>query len=311
MAGHLFLGVDGGGSKTKARLRDERGLLLGEGAAGPGNARLGDAAFNDIMKACRIAVAAAGLGEGDLGGIHAGFGLAGTQQEPDRLSILNRPNPFASLVVDTDAYTAYLGAFRGGDGAILILGTGSGGLAVVKGKRLNVGGWGADIADDGSGMAIGRLAIRRSLWAFEGMAPWTPLAREIMEGFGNSPADAVIWAGKAIPGDYASYAPRVFEHASNGDELAIRVLQDAGADAGMLIRRLVELGAPKVAMIGSVFPHLLPWLPDDAKPYPIEPSGDALDGAILMAERALQGIGTGRPQPLAPRVEKAPSAQAR
>ncbi len=63
----------------------------------------------------------------------------------------------------------------------------------------------------------------------------------------------------------------------------------------MIIRRLLELGAPKVAMIGGIFPHLFPWLPEDVKPYLIEPQGDAMDGAILMAERALSGIGTGRP----------------
>ena len=295
MTGRLFIGVDGGGSKTRARLRDEAGNLLGEAVAGAGNARLGDAAFAEILKACRGAVIAAGLGETDLGRIHAGFGLAGTQQDPDRQSVLDRPNPFASLVVDTDAYASYLGAFRGEDGAILILGTGAGGLAMVKGKRLNVVGWGADIADDGSGMAIGRLAIRRSLWALEGMAPLTPLADEILDEFNRKAADVVMWAGTAIPGDYARFAPRVFDYGAKGDALAIWVLRDCAADAAMIIRRLLELGAPKVAMIGGVFPPLFPWLPDDVKPHLIEPQGDAMDGAILMAERALLGIGTGRP----------------
>jgi glucosamine kinase len=86
----------------------------------------------------------------------------------------------------------------------------------------------------------------------------------------------------------------VFEHAAKGDALAAWVIGDCAADAGMIIRRLLELGAPKVVMIGGIFPHLLPWLPADVKPYLIEPQGDAMDGAILMAERALRGIGTGR-----------------
>ena len=294
MAGRIFLGVDGGGSKTLARIRDESGALLGEGSAGAGNARLGDSAYREIMRACRLAADAAGLLEDDLRQVHAGFGLAGTQQDEDRDAIRDRPYPFASLVVDTDAYASWLGAFRGADGAILILGTGSGGLAMVEGKRLNVGGWGADIADEGSGMAIGRLAIRKSLWAHEGMAPLTPLAREIMATFQNEPARAVIWAGTATPGDFAAYAPRVFAHGAKGDALAVDILRRCGDDAAMLIRRLLALGAPKVAMIGGIFPRLYPWLPEDVKPALVEPQGDALDGAILMAERALRGIGTGR-----------------
>lgn len=295
MAGRIFLGVDGGGSKTTARIRDGSGRLRGEGSAGPGNARLGDRAFGEIMKACEAAAGRAGLGEADLSAVHAGLGLAGTQQDPDRDAIRDRPWPFASVTVDTDAYTSWLGAFGGRDGAILILGTGSGGLAMVDGRRINVGGWGADIADDGSGMAIGRLAIRKSLWALEGMAPLTPLADEILDRFDRSPPKAVIWAGTAIPGDYAAFAPRVFAHAEDSDPLAISILQQAAGDAAMLIRRLIELGAPAVAMIGSIFPALRPWLPEDVEPYLVQPEADALEGAILMAQRSLQGIGTGRP----------------
>jgi len=295
MTGRLFLGVDGGGSTSRARIRDEAGKLLGEGVAGPGNARLGDPAYNEIMKATRAAATVAGLGEGDLGRLDAGFGLAGTQQDADRDQIRDRPYPFASLIVDTDAYTSYLGAFRGEDGAILILGTGSGGLAVVKGKRLNVGGWGADIADEGSGLSIGRLAIRKSLWALEGMAPLTPLADDILNEFDRKPPNAVIWAGKAIPGDFARFAPRVFDYAKQGDVLAVGILKETAAGATMLINRLLELGAPSVAMIGGIFPHLYPWLAPEAQTRLIQPAGDAMDGAILMAERSLRGIGTGRP----------------
>ena len=296
MAGGIFLGVDGGGSKTRARLRDGDGRLLGEGSAGPGNARLGDAAWHEILAACRSAVAAAGLGESDLARIHAGFGLAGTQQDEDLQTIVERPHPFASLVADTDAYAALLGATAGRDGAILILGTGSAGLALIGGRRINVGGWGADIADDGSGMAIGRLAIRKSLWALEGMAPMTPLARDILTTFDYTPPKAVIWAGTATPGDFGSFAPRVFAHAEAGDELAVGILEQAAAEATMLIRRLLELGAPEIAMIGSIFPPLYPWLSDDVKSRLTEPAHDALDGAILMARRSLEGIGTDRPR---------------
>ena len=297
MADDLFIGVDGGGSRSRARLRDSSGRLLGEGTGGAGNARLRENAFKEVMKACRAAAAAAGLGETDLSRMHAGFGLAGTQQDSDRDSVLAWPHPFASLVVDTDAYAAWLGAHGGRDGAILILGTGAAGLAIVKGKRLNVGGWGADIADDGSGMAIGRTAIRRSLWALEGMAPLTPLVEDVMAEFDRSPQKAVIWAGTATPGDYARFAPRVFDHAERRDVLAVPILLEAAADASRLINRLLDLGAERIAMIGGVFPRILPWLPPVLRPYLVEPEADAADGAILMAKRGLQGIGTDRPDP--------------
>ena len=294
MTQRLFLGVDGGGTKTSARIRDERGALLGEGVAGPGNARLGESAYREILTACERAIAAAGLVPADMTRVHAGFGLAGTAQEPDRNAIRDRAYPFASLVVDTDAYAAWLGAFRGNDGAILILGTGSAGLAVVRGKRTSVGGWGADVSDDGSGMAIGRLAIRRSLWALEGMAPLTALARDVLDEFKRQPPDIVVWAAKAKPADFARFAPRVFGHAEAGDELAVGIVQQAVHDATTLIDRLAALGAPQIAMIGSIFPLMLPWLPAATRAHLVQPAGDAMDGAILMAERALRGIDPAR-----------------
>lgn len=288
MGERYFLGVDGGGTRTRARVVDDAGGLLGEGEAGAGNARLGDAGYGEVMKACGAALAAAGLAPSADRSVHAAFGLAGTQQEEDRLSVLNRPHPFASLVVETDAYAAWLGAFGGRDGAILILGTGSAGLAVVGGVRHVIGGWGADVADEGSGMAIGRLAIRKALWAFDGMAPMTPLAKEILTEFRHDPPRVVVWAAAARPGDFAAFAPRVFDFAERGDELAIGVVTAAAVDAAMLVRRLVALGAPKVAMVGGVFPRLHRWLPGEVKALLIEPAGDGLDGAILMARRSAE-----------------------
>ena len=295
MADDLFIGVDGGGSHCRVRLRDASGQLLGEGAAGAGNARLRQAAFVEVMAACHQALAAAGLGEGDFARVHAGLGLAGTQQDDDLRAVFEWPHPFASLVADTDAYAGWLGAFGGRDGAILILGTGAAGTAVVDGKRMSVGGWGAEIADDGSGMAIGRTAIRRAIWALEGMAPMTPLAEDILSVFARDPQKMVIWAGTATPGDFGSFAPRVFTHAEQRDPMAVAILLEAAADASRLINRLLDIGAPAVAMIGGIFPHILPWLPPVLLPYLVEPEADAVDGAILMAKRQLQGIGTGRP----------------
>ncbi len=293
MQARLFVGVDGGGSRTRARVRADSGELLGEAEAEAGNARLPQG-YEENIRACRLAIAAAGLGEDAMARVYAGFGLAGTQQDTDLKNILDRPHPFASLTVDTDAYAAWLGAFGGGDGAILILGTGSCGLAVIDGQRINVGGWGLDIADDGSGAALGRQAIRRALWALEGMAPLTPFAESVLADFGGEAQNATIWAAEAVPGDFAAYAPRTFDYAERGDELAVAVVTKTAVEATMLITRLRELGAQSVAMIGGLFPRILPCLNDSTRAVMVEPAADAADGAILMARRTLDGIGTGR-----------------
>jgi glucosamine kinase len=294
-ADQLFIGVDGGGTSCRARIRAADGRLLGEGRGGPANARLGQSALDEIAATCRQALAAAGLQDADFGRMHAGFGLAGTAQDADRAFVLSQHYPFASVSLDTDAYVAWLGAFGGADGAILIVGTGSCGLAVVGGQRFNVGGWGADISDEGSGMALGRETIRRSLWALEGMAQLTPLAEAVLAEFDRLPQKIVPWARAARPADYARFAPIVLDFAGRADPLAISLLREAGNDLGRMIMRLAAIGAPKVALVGGLSEAIVPYLPDAVRPYLTAAAADAVDGAILLARRAVasQGRATG------------------
>jgi glucosamine kinase len=47
-------------------------------------------------------------------------------------------------------------------------------------------------------------------------------------------------------------------------------------------------------MIGGLFPKMLPWLAPVLRPYLVQPEGDALEGAILMARQAAtagEGVG--------------------
>jgi glucosamine kinase len=248
------------------------------------------------MKACRQTLAEAQLPESEFARIKAGFGLAGAAQEVLRQSVLHWPHPFRTLEACSDAYAAWLGAFGGEDGAILIAGTGSCGLAVVGGKVIEVGGLGAAIGDEGSGMAIGRAAVRRSLWALEGRWPMTPLTHAVLSDkrINHSREQAVVWGSEAIPGDFADFAPLVFDHAETGDPLAVTIVEEAAVDLARLARRLFELGAPRIGMIGKVFDRIVPWLPPDVAGALFKPEHDAADGAILLSKLGLDGSASTR-----------------
>jgi glucosamine kinase len=288
MTNPLFIGVDGGGTRTRARIRDDSGALLGEGLAGPGNAGLGEAAFAEIMKASRAALADAGLAEAAFSRMNAGFGLAGAAQAQRQAMVKGWPHPFRSLAVCSDAYAAWLGAFEGRDGAILIAGTGSCGLAVVEGRSIEVGGLGAAIGDEGSGMAIGRAAVRRSMWALDGLAPMTPLAAAVLADprIGNDRDRAVIWSRSATPGDFADFVPMVFDHAERGEPVATAIVDEAARDLDRLAKRLTALVPPPIAMVGTVFGRIVPWLPEEMRTLLVKPARDAADGAIVLARTA-------------------------
>jgi glucosamine kinase len=291
MSAALYIGIDGGGTGCRARIADAEGRALGEGTGGPANVRLDSAlVMSSILTASRAAAAAAGLSERDLQRAHAGLGLAGAALRSANARLLAEPHPFRSVTLETDAYAAWLGATGGGDGAILILGTGSCGLAVVAGKQIFVGGYGAEVSDEASGHWLGREAIRRSLWAHDGRAPATPFTTAVMARFNASTEAVIAFATAARPGEYGRLVPLVLEHARQGDPVALALMADAAADAGRIIARLIAAGAPRVSLVGGLAETMAKWLPADMRAHLTAPKGDALAGALLMARG---GVGPG------------------
>ncbi|MBM6593322.1 BadF/BadG/BcrA/BcrD ATPase family protein [Microvirga pudoricolor] len=289
MSEFLYLGIDGGGTKCRARLRDGEGRLLGEGVGGSANIRLDpDLVWSSILTAARMAVAEGGLSEIDLKRVRAGLGAAGAGQSSAVERLLARPHPFASFQVETDAHTAWLGAFGGRDGAILIVGTGSCGYGFVGDRLIYVGGWGYEISDEGSGAAIGRDLLRRLIWAHDGRIAGTALSNEVWAEFKGDPEVLVDWVGQARPSDYARFAPAVLSHARSRDPLAIALMEEAASGLGRIALRLLDLGAPAICLFGGLSEPLRPWLPPVVRDAIAPPAADAMDGAILLARQADQ-----------------------
>ena len=263
--------------------------MLGEGYSGPANIHLDlDLAKESIRAASRAAIRAAGLDERVLHRAHAGLGLAGAGLKGACEQLRAGLNSFASTVVSTDAYIAWLGAHRGGNGGIVILGTGSCGLAIVDGKRIDVGGWGAEISDEAGGQRIGREALRRSLWTYDGRAKRTKLSDLILDRYRRDPAKIVAFATNATPAQYAEFAPLVFEYATRGDPLAVELVQETAEAATRIIDRLIAGGATAVSLIGGLADPVMPWLPSRLREFLASPQSDPLDGAILMARHDVQ-----------------------
>jgi glucosamine kinase len=287
MSNHLFIGVDGGATSCRARLCDIEGNLLGEGRGGPANIHLNALLTKQSIEvACERALKSAGLNRLNIGRAHAGLGLAGAGIQSACDCLNPQLMPFASAAIESDAYIAWLGAHQAGDGAVVILGTGSCGLAVVGGRRVAVGGWGAEVSDEAGGQRMGREVLRRSLWALDGRAETTGLSESILNRFEWDPAKIVCFASRATPADYAEFAPLVLEYASAEDPLAMAIVEEAADAAVRIIDRLIEAGAPAVSLVGGLAEPLTAWLPFRVRGLLCDAKGDPLDGAILMARQS-------------------------
>jgi len=285
-ARRLFVGVDGGGTGCRARIEDEDGNVLGSGIAGAAALRFGiDRSFAAVLTACRGAVADAGLPADALGDAVAGVGLAGMGRKGMLEKLLAHPHPFRAVIYVGDATIACIGAHRGRDGGIVIIGTGSIGYAVVGGREVRVGGYGFPISDEGSGADLGLNAIRLALRAFDERNVGSNLTREVMARFGEDPFEAVAWMDKATATDYATFAPMVMRHADDGDPVARRIVRDSAEQIDDLVRRLVECGAPRIALLGGLASPMQAWLAPDVQRRLAPVEGDAVDGALLLARR--------------------------
>jgi len=96
-----------------------------------------------------------------------------------------------------------------------------------------VGGREFPISDQGGGAVMGLRLIQH------GIVEKTPLASHVLRHFDNDVDAIVEWSKGAIPKDYGQFSPAIFEHAYQGDPLAISMLKQTAADIEMfLIMRL-------------------------------------------------------------------------
>lgn len=284
MSTTFLLGIDGGGTRCRARVRDQDGGVRAEAEGGLANVYQDfDAAIHTIAHTASTAADLAGIAVEQL---HAGLGLAGVVGPESERAVAQAGLPFATVTVASDGHAACLGAHGGRDGGIVIAGTGSAGFAIVNGESHALGAMGFALGDDGSGAAIGRLILRRAALALDGMAEPTPLLDAILDDFGRDKGRFLVWSQTALSRDYAAYAPRAFEAARGGDVHAAEALGQAAQGVEDLCRALLARGARRLCLIGAVANALKPWLPQDVLGHVGEPLADPADGAIMMARRA-------------------------
>jgi glucosamine kinase len=286
----FYLGIDAGGTHTRARLVSADGEVIGTGEAGPANTPEGlRGAVHAAEDAYLAAIAAAGLSQTEVGEICAGFGFAGLNRRGFLPGLKDHDFPFRWTRLASDASIAQLGAHGGGDGAVVIVGTGSIGFARVGGEVFTIGGYGFPVSDEGSGAELGLRAVRRALWARDGRIPQSGLTEQLLAHFHRSAGEIVDWTGQARPADYAEFAPLVMDLAEQGDPVAEQIVQESAARLDRLIRVLLDRGAEHCCLMGGVAGRMRDWLSVAIRERLRDPLGDALDGAILLARQPPEG----------------------
>jgi N-acetylglucosamine kinase len=145
---------------------------------------------------------------------------------------------------------------------VVIAGTGS--IAYGRdaaGRTARAGGWGYVFGDEGGAFDIARQAVRAALRMEEGWGPPTALREALLDATGLASANQVLhefyspeWPRSRV----AALAPLIDATATNGDSVALQILDRAAQDLALLAAavrgQLWERGdAVQVAYVGGVF----------------------------------------------------------
>lgn len=284
----LFLGIDGGGTKCRARIERADGTLLGEGIGGPANIVRGiSETTNSILQATYRALSQANLPMDTVSELHAGLGIAGAGVENYRKQLAQWQHPFKQFNLTTDMHIACLGAHDYKDGATMIAGTGFCAGVISQGKYIELGGYGLTLGDGCSGARIGLAAIRYCLEALDGIASMCPLVHAVTEKVGYSEPNKIVeHTIQATPAQFASFAPLVFEHGKMNDPVALKILQETAKYIDLYADRLMHFAPERLSFIGGIAEAITPYLTQNVKDRLCVPIHSPQKGAIYLAKQS-------------------------
>jgi N-acetylglucosamine kinase-like BadF-type ATPase len=256
----LFLGIDGGGSKTACVVGDQTNVL-GRGVSGGSNlVRLDETGVRVALhRAIGLACAAAQVTPSQISRTCMGVAGAARSEICERVRALLAEVISGEICVVGDMVITLQAAFDSGPGVIVIAGTGS--IAFgrdAQGQTARAGGWGFAISDEGSGHWIGQRAVASAMRAHE-EGNRGALLENILKSLAIASAEELVIASNATPPpDFASLFPAVLQASDAGDFHAREVLDQAGEELVNLARRvfkrlLANQETVPVAMAGGVF----------------------------------------------------------
>lgn len=256
----LVLGIDGGGTRTRASIVDgDRVVAFAENGSIK-RLRVGAAAAEENLRKVlsevykqaggpRVEAATAGVASASLPGVKEWITAVFHDFGVERSEVVG------DEVIALDA------AFRGGPGILQIAGTGSNCIGrAPDGGRECAGGWSSRLGDEGSGYWIGLHAVRRALKAYDREEP-SRVLETVGKLWGTRTIEELVNVGDSSPGpDFAALAPAVDQLAEEGDTVCVDVMRQAAADLvdsvllvrGKMRRKHAVASEVPVAWIGSV-----------------------------------------------------------
>jgi N-acetylglucosamine kinase-like BadF-type ATPase len=258
----LYVGIDGGGTKTTLVVVDDSGAEIARSRTGTSNAAVigHDAAaatlttaLTELADQCRMRPPFAA----------AWFGLSGSDRPGDHRRLLPALEPLAASITMTNDAALVLGGLPDGIGVAMVAGTGS--IAFGRnraGERARAGGWGHVFSDEGGGYDLTSRMLRAFAAEVDGRGPTTSLTQRLVDHFGlGEPHEIIahVYDRAMTKGTLASLSTLVIEEAAKGDTVADDILGRAASALAALgvaaAHKLDLLDRLPLALTGGLLLH--------------------------------------------------------
>jgi N-acetylglucosamine kinase-like BadF-type ATPase len=266
----LYLGVDGGGTKTALVLIDADGTLRAtHNAPGSYYVSIGMEALETVLAngvAAVLEKAAVGRDAVDF----AFFGLPAYGEDSTLLATLNRlPQKFLradAFLCGNDMVCGWAGSLLCRDGISIVAGTGSICYGERSGAVARSGGWGELFSDEGSAYWIACRGLNLFSRMSDGRRPRGPFYELVKQSLSlGGDLDLCAHVFSRLGGDRAHIAQLsklVTQAAGAGDEDCRSIIGDAAAELALLVEATrLKLGFTAaepvdVSYSGGVFEHV-------------------------------------------------------
>lgn len=240
-----FIGINAGGTKTDF-------VVAGKGL---------DVVFSANHRSCNLkrdgiengtallleitarVIEEKGIKPEEIAGVCAGFAGGGRAADAEKTrelfaeSFLSKYGIERPVIVTTDALITIEGAFNGGEGMVLIAGTGS--ILYAKDNREifhRAGGFGKLIGDEGSGYSIGRRGLAAAAKYFDSRAKENILAGYLQSVFNTASSEALIKKIYEENFEPSEFAPYVISGAEASDDTCIKILEEESEELVLHIK---------------------------------------------------------------------------
>ncbi|KKP59237.1 MAG: ATPase, BadF/BadG/BcrA/BcrD type [Candidatus Gottesmanbacteria bacterium GW2011_GWA1_34_13] len=264
---NYFLGLDAGGTKTRAVIIDENSQIKAEALGGPANYHnIGlEIAKINVFRTIESVLSKAYLQDDQITWCVIGIASCDTDLDHERLFsafTTQEMAPFKNkiTVINDSKIGLYSGTMP--PGIVVVCGTGCN----VYGKNdygegAMAGNWGYFLGDKGSGYYLAKRGFESIMQSYDGIGEVTLLTKKLEKKLQITSAKQLMdWYNDTKPTirEISDFAPLVLEAAEEGDEIAKNLVDKTIAELGKAVKAVtkklkMDNEANRIVICGGLF----------------------------------------------------------